>query len=106
MENQERYLEKNEVLEEGEDATFLHHTQKRQSRHRRWFEGGVLILLSLSIFLNILTHISNKRQDLDDVCSVYTSQSGKMFIDHITLLQGKTNADCRIQCRLYNKTSR
>lgn len=94
MEARERDLEKIEEIEEGEDATFLHHTKRRQSRNRRWLEGGVLLLLSLSIFLNILTHFSNKRQDLDDVCSVYTSQSGKILSDENIILQRKTDAHC------------
>lgn len=77
METQERYKESLEEFGDVEDAVSLLHIQKPPSRSRRWLEFGILLLLGLSICLNILTHFSGT-QDLDDVCSIYTSQTGQL----------------------------
>ncbi|KAF2010635.1 hypothetical protein BU24DRAFT_378783 [Aaosphaeria arxii CBS 175.79] len=75
MQSREKDIERFDEGEEGEEASFLHETQKQLPQRRRWLELGVLVLLSLSILLNILTYFSHRKEDLDDVCSVYTSQS-------------------------------
>ena len=64
--------------EDEEDASFLQHDLGRERRRKRWplLSTAILLMLFVSIIMNVLTFISAQKQDLDDVCSVYTSQSG------------------------------
>ena len=65
--------------DELEEAPFLP-SEAGQDHRRRWplLDGILLVALLISMVLNVATILSNHHQDLDDVCSVYTSQSGNV----------------------------
>ena len=49
----------------------------RRPQGRRWLSYILAFLLGLSLFINIVTLILSQTRDIDTLCSLYTSESGK-----------------------------
>ncbi|PGH12589.1 hypothetical protein AJ79_04210 [Helicocarpus griseus UAMH5409] len=56
-------------------AELLSHPAYTKSHRRRWLQYGLFFFLALSILINIVTVAQLKMVDLDDICSLYTSQA-------------------------------
>ena len=67
--------------DEDEHIPFIDDARTVKARKRwLWLETTILMILVVSIILNVLTYLANMEQDLDDVCSKYTSQSCQFFL--------------------------
>ncbi|KIX06364.1 uncharacterized protein Z518_04340 [Rhinocladiella mackenziei CBS 650.93] len=64
-------------MEAGEEEAFLPKSSQIQEppHGRPWVEWVLVFLLGLSVFLNVMTQIVGRGQDLDEVCALYTSQT-------------------------------